>query len=370
MSGVSMGGSWMRRRWRWRAARLAAGFAIAPLSDPATAQGDFLVYPDRFATSATFVDRLGNGAPRELLAEMAPLVLAGVGDIGDRCVVIGFTMLTADQNAATQETYRIVVRGYDPVGQGPDVRVSGLVFGSGPLQPPPGSGRGAWLVTTQLSAPIVVPCRGVYHGIEVGGANWPSDGQSLFAAYHVPPPGSNGRGDNPRANAPTLAWGVQAGAPFRSPSPCTLYLGLLTATPTLLIGGIDPANARQLPVGSPCFGAGGLFPDIWRQRRDGLEARIVDARPGGGTAVLMLGVRVAPTPFPVPGFFGRLWIDATFPWFVLGTAPIASGEAAIPIAAPNGLPVTLAFGSVTFQALTFGPGWTQPIFGNAVVIGF
>jgi hypothetical protein len=304
----------------------------------------------------------------QLFQEVPKAMFRGVGDGGSACVATGFQMWTADENAATQETYSIVFRGPLSTG-GPDMSAAGLIGQIGPFLTPLATGRAGWQITATFGTPLTLPCEdSFYLGIDVQAAPWSSDGQSLYVAYYYPP-ATRFIGDNPRGNAPNHAWQAVNGVATISASQLTVRVGALVTTPVLNIGSIDPLNAKQ--VGT-CYGAGGMYPDVSSgPRDDGLEARVRDAARAGGRALLLLssGYWFVPGGLTYPGFTGHLWLDVTS-MVSLGNGTLGPGDTVIPIVPANVLPASLMGASAYVQAVTVDATLANGRFSNVAVVSF
>ena len=71
--------------------------------------------------------------------------------VAPRFEMTGMRIGTQDQDASAQETYRLVLR--RDVGGTPDCSAPGMLFMSGPLLLPPGTGAESWVVSTIFSTP-------------------------------------------------------------------------------------------------------------------------------------------------------------------------------------------------------------------------
>lgn len=328
-------------------------FALAMLiaAAPIAAQPNiFEVYPDGTNTSTNIYWRAGLGSsPGEVLQGYPERIFRGVGDAGTTwlgapsCTVEGMVYEIADLNAATIESYGLVLR------NGPGAPVCGPpgeILVVGPLSPPPGVGFTAWSITTTFSS-VTIPCdQDWYAGIrfnqnspidllQVGGSNW-----------YIGP------GDNPQPNSPSFAWQhpVTCG-PVPVPRH-TLHVGVLTECSVLNIGADHPGG----PAPDPGYGMAGVFPIV--SRPDGVCARIRDFENIGGTAQLYLSFPGVSAGF-IPGLSlapllkGSLHMAG---FTLIGTATIpSSGE--VTICHPCFVPLGFCMApTVTweFQAITFG----------------
>lgn len=339
------------------------------------AQGDFIIWPERNGSAATYTDRLVGTLAGEIFQEIPGTMFAGVGDRGGSCNVTTVYHWATDENPTTQETFHLVFRRPDPVNPGPDPNAAGLIARVGPFNlPTGGSQRQAWLITTTLSSPVPVPCKGGWFlGLDLPASpQWSMDGHSVWVAWYNPPSTRN-LGENARNNAPNHSWRIMSSVVTPSPSPCTLRLGCFTPAPALNIGGIDPANVRQLPVGSSNYGAGGMYPDIsGTPRSDGIDVRIHDPMNIGGRAHLVLGSGITPiTGLSYPGIAGRLWLDPTSGVLVyVGSSALAGPEVAVPVALPGTIPPALMGQRAAFQGLTVNAAGGNAAWSNLQVVSF
>ncbi|MCC6672915.1 MAG: hypothetical protein IT458_17760 [Planctomycetes bacterium] len=329
---------------------------LAPLC-PAQSTNLFQIYPERTGACTTHVTRMSlAGNAGEVLKEVPATLLRGVGNNGTACRVIGMRIRTADEDGSTAETYHLVFRRAAP-GGGPDPTPAGVIARFGPFQTQTSAGRVGWDITHTFAQPVTIPCEAdFYHGFELTQANWTADGQSIYTAYYYPTPPSPTVGDNPRGNALSLGWTVDPvgqfasrGVPGQNP-----WFDLLLDTPVLNMGGVDPNNVKQSPAGSPCFGAGGLYPDVsGGSRSDGLVARVTDAGNTNGRGYVFLSANwlVFAGGLPVPGVTGRLWTDPTI-FLLAGQGNLVGSEATFPIAPAGAINASLVGATVYFQALT------------------
>jgi hypothetical protein len=338
---------------RWLAAVGAVAAATAAAQDNL-----FEIYPVAHpdASATTYSTRLGLGAAWGELAQQIPGTLfSRVADVSAGAASVSeihaFRLRTQDQNAATQEHYKIVIRN----------GAFGLIEASPPFDTPfvAGGGVQAWTLTHARAAPRTVPNVGNWSmGVELGAApRWPDDGQSVHAADYY----SGARGDSPRGSAAAPApnhcfQSVAAGAFAMAATGRVLRVGVMTHAPLLNLGNVTPGNDRLLPAGAPSFGAGGGYPDIADRdgvgRCDDLAFRIRAAQAPGGRAILLLGVaRGGGVRFA--GIRGTLDLAAPA---VLRTVPLdgaGDGLTALLLGAgcPNPLRAGLVGLDIHFQAL-------------------
>ncbi|GEM_PF-5718737 len=302
---------------------LAAGM----ISGAAIAQGpvlnSFSIYPDTGNGSSTsFTSRFQATAPAQKELEVLvryPKMGYGTlfdGKVGGGSASIGaFRRVAQDQDAATQEAWRVIVR-KDKAGK-PDATTAGLVFRSAPSMTPKASGIQAWILTTSFKTPVVVPSNvDIYVGMEfaaiTGPKKWPQDGQSNHCASFL---SALPKGDNPRAGVPNPAWGIVHGTPpvVSQPSGRWLRQWVFTAGAVLQQGGVDPNNTRQSPKGSPNYASGGIYPDILntaKSRFDDLSLRVVDGNSKAGLAAILWDTGRGPG-IGISGIIGKYGLSTT-----------------------------------------------------------
>ncbi len=357
---------------------------------PAQGTSDFSIFPARDgANSVSFTTRSDAlwAQAGEMLLHVPGDMFLGVGDTDSTgvgtCAALAFWQAGQDQNPSTQETYYIIVRNHDPNTGMPDPTTAGLVARIGPLQMPtlPQTTPASWTVTDNFAQPILLPCQGGFHfGLELAAApGWTAtDGHSVWTAWYDPSAGNVTLGDHPRAGAPELAFSIVAGSstplPGTRPSAggATYQMGLWTTGPSLNVGGIDPASAAQNPVGTSCYGAGGMYPDVSGVfRSDGLDLRIHDTVNSGGTAFALLSPGPSPFgPAPVPGVIGNLWVNASVLLTVGQSTLNSNGVATIPVLAPSTVPTSLVGTTLFFQGLTVSAALANLTFTNAAGVSF
>lgn len=331
------------------------------------AQNRFQIYPERNGSAATYTSRAGGASGQvEILTEVPGAAIAGVGDVSTACEAAGFFAYLVDENPTTAEQLDVVFRNVDALGVQPGTEIARL----GPFSTPTltTTVRSTILFTVTFVTPVALPCEGTwYYGLDLYAVNnWPStDGHGLFAAWYSPP-SNRIVGDNPRVGAPNLAWQVIASVVSPVNPPMTLRMGPIVATPVLSAGGIDPINPRQSPVGSPNYGAGGLYPDIAGvPRRDGVGILVEDVTHAGGLAWSFVSFGLTPFGGLAFGFGGRLWIDPTV-LIPLGSMPLdAAGSGAFTMLAPGQIPTSAVGISVFYQSLCVGGASSLPSFSNA-----
>lgn len=322
------------------------------------AQNWFQVYPERNGTSVTYVTRPGGFGQVEVLTELPGDVIAGVGDNSAACEAVGYRVYTVDENPSTVEQFDVVVRQADSTGQPAFPELSR----AGPFATPPSTvtARTTVVLTVTFATPLPLPCQGTwFHGVDLYAATPgpTSDGLAIWSSYYYPPTtGSMPRpfGDNPRLGAPNLAWNVIGSSVSRVGQPTTYRMGPLVATPVLAAGGIDPANTFQSPLGSPNYGAGGLFPDVsGAPRADGIGVLVEDASRTGGLAWVLLGLQMTPMGLPLFGFGGRLYVDPSL-LIAFGSQPIGATGAEFTLLAPGSITSSAIGARVHYQAVVVG----------------
>lgn len=294
---------------------LSTAFLLPTLSLAVPAQDTlFEIRPSCTTHTSRGVTNLAAG---EVLMQIPGSHVIGVGHIpmGNGFEMNGMRIGTQDQDASTQESYRLVLR-RDVAGK-PDCSSLGLVFATSTMQLPPGTGTKSWILTTAFGSAVQIPrCFSMYPGVELTAApTWDADGQSVHIAMYS-------TGSNVSAAAPSLAWNCTAGVPAQPGSKRTLRIGLLVDAAVLNMGNVDVAGTRCMGT-NPDFGAGGLWPvcegNTGTLRNDALVARVRDAK--------LLG-----------GYFDvRMWPDTAcgsfYPWpFADGAWYLSPGFAGISIA--------------------------------------
>jgi hypothetical protein len=357
-----------------RIARISAWtlLSVACLQTGAAAQSnEFVIWPERNGSSVSFTSRPGIGAV-EVFQEVPGNLFAGVGDGTSGCQVSGIWHWAVDENPSTVETYHIIIRKPDTTGA-LDPTPAGIVMRAGPFMTPPGGTvRASVFLAATFTTPVTIPCRGgFFMGVELTASpNWPAtDGHGIWDARYAPP-ATRPVGDNPRMGAPQHVWAVQNGT-VTGPFDWVHRIGVYTDAPVLNIGGIDPANARQQPVGSSNYGAGGMYPDVSANpRSDGLDVRIENRSTASGVAMLLLSNQITPlAQIPVSGIEGHLWLDVRL-LIPLGSGAITGGVGTIPVATPGAISPALLGATVAFQALLLDTANRRIAFTNAQGVSF
>jgi hypothetical protein len=327
--------------------------------------------PERHGISAaSYVRRPDWNAAAEGFQELSAAHFRGIGDASGTCLVRGFYHWAADENIATAETYGIILRSADPLGQidplptGELVRVSGLTTPTAP-----GGPRGSFIMNDYFATPVVVPCtQSWFMGIAFpANPAWPAtDGHSLWSA-DIASISPALVGENPRANSPRTNWALRPSGQTINNGWSTIA-GVRVDGPTLHVGGLDPNNARQ-GVGLPCTQAnialGGLFPDIsGNPRSDGLNLRIQDNVANSGLAFVAGSLAFGPVPIPFPGIVGQYHLDLGTTT-VLGFGTLSGGALDFPLFAPSAINPVFVGVTLTFQAMVVDPLTGGSSFSNA-----
>lgn len=346
--------------------------AIAVVAATALAQSPpnpFIVFPQdperMTVTAASYVRRPDWNAAAEGLQEVALAHFRGVGDIGGGALARGFYHWAADLDLLTPETYGIVLRTADPLGQ-PDVTAAGVIVQVTGLTTPIGPGGvGSWIMTDTFATPVALPTQASwFQGLDFPASpTWPygtpADGHSLWSADTLAAMTPAIVGENGRLTAPAVTWAVRpSGQTFRTQ--WTYIMGTLVDNPMLHIGGIDPLSARTGVLGAPSYGMNGLFPDVsGSPRSDGLDLRMQDNAVPGGLAVFAASFGFWAGPPLAIGFTGDLYLDpATL--LLVGFAVPVGGAATLLVAPPGSIQPALQGQSIMFQGL-----WLDFLTGGA-----
>ena len=246
----------------------------------------FVIYPQdperQTLTCTSFVGRPDWNRAAEAHVSFRSEWLRGIGDANGVTRLFGVYHWLADERLSTSETYSLVVRDTDALGQpvtgpsGERLRISGL---SSP--PSSSTARGTWIMSDGFGLQgglLLLSGNGQWSvGVSLP-ANplWPAtDGHSLFRADLLNANTGATVGENHRAGAPNPTWALPAAAASFS-TPWTYVLGPFVTTPNLHLGGIDPTSNR---LGAPgaSYGMNGLYPDVGgNPRSDGLALRVTD----------------------------------------------------------------------------------------------
>lgn len=308
---------------------LSTPFLLPMLTVAASAQSTlFEIHPS--CTTHTWRGAIGVNAG-EVLMQIPGSHFVGVGHVpqGTSCRMTGMRIGTQDQNASTQETYRLVIR--PDLGGAPDCTAAGMLFMSGPLQLPPGTGTQSWVMTTTFSTPVGLPMCGTYYaGVALEAAPaWAVDGQSVHMSMYT-------TGSNVAGNAVNLAWNCSLGVPTQPGAKRTLRIGLLVDAAVLNMGNVDVAGTRCMGT-NPDLGAGGMWPvcegTAGTQRNDALVARVRDDQfLGGYFEVWMLDTTTCPGFTFWPLLHGGWYLPPGVSGFPIAKGFLTAGEATVPTA--------------------------------------
>jgi len=294
-------------------------------------------------TTYTARSDFGKGSG-ELLQQFPKSVFRGIGDTGQACEVNGVRWVNQDQNAATQEKFRVLIRKSGPT-KGPDATPAGVIWQSNVLTTPLGTGTLAWMNTLNFATPIKIPCdRDIFCGLQFTPAPaWSADGHSLHGSFYA----GGTSGDVVRPNSPTLSWTIISNTPPRrvqvTGAPCVNRVWLITSTPQFNVGNLH----IQARAPSPSFGAGGIYPDVAVPAREGLAFRLKDTQAANSNAFFLVSAKFSPIGLSLPGMQGHIWIDLSS-MAVMGSATAnAQGVA------------TFAPGFTARSAL---PAWWQSVY--------
>jgi hypothetical protein len=338
---------------------LASSLLLAGLASAQT-NTEFHIYPQPNAagtnTSTSAAWYYSTTLRNEVIQECPNDLFGGIGDNNTNCQFTQFRFVTQDEDAATQETYAVVLRRPLTAAPGPDVTTAGEIARTAPVQTPAGTGRAAWMITLTFTTPVTIPCEGgFFYGVEIGAFNTTlPDGQTIHGAHYT----MQALGDNPRFGAPSLGWSFNVGAATATTTSINSNMSLLLTGSVLNMGGINPSNTRQ-PSGTSNYGSGGIYPDVSANpRSDGLDARVRDYRKAGGVALLFMSRgRGTIGPIPIGGVTGRFRMDVLsifgpFSGALATPLPERPGEAIIPMSPPAGISPALLGATVYFQAIT------------------
>lgn len=305
---------------------LSAAFLLPALSLTVSAQTLFEIWPS--CTTHTWRGAIGVNAG-EVLMQIPGSHVIGVGHIpqGNGFEMTGMRIGTQDQDAATQESYRLILR-RDLAGS-PNCTTIGLVFSAGPFYLPPATGTKSWILTTGFGSPVQIPrCQSMYPGVElIAAPAWPADGQSVHMSMYT-------TASNVSAGAVNLAWNCYGGVPSQPGPKRTMRIGLLVDAAVLNMGNVDVAGTRCMGA-NPDFGGGGLWPvsegTTGTQRNDALVARVRDAQlPDGFFMVRMWPTTSCASAYPWPIVQGAWYLSPTFAEPTIATGFLVGGEATVP----------------------------------------
>jgi hypothetical protein len=340
------------------------GLLAAALSAAAAAQTSANLF-DIYSGCTNFTSRgvVATNAGEYLLQVRAShFVGVGHDPTGNGTLLSGFQYFTQDQNAATVETYSLVVRS-DAAGA-PDCSAAGLLLSVGPLSTPGGTGTIAWQITTNLTtvSTALPQCSTYYQGLEFAAApGWPNEGQSVHLTDYP-------LGDNPAPGALSLTWNCLNGAPQQPQFRESIRVGSLVRAPVLHMGNVDPSLATTclVSVGNRSFGAGGMWPQCQGTagpRNDGLDCRVRDAASANGVFALFLGTDLGCPGVPLSGIAdGALYLNPGGAFLQVTAGVLDSGGLGTATAVPPGSAActTVVNRFLHFQAFTVGGGFTLP----------
>ncbi|MBK8975311.1 MAG: hypothetical protein IPM29_05255 [Planctomycetes bacterium] len=366
---------------------LAATLAVAA---PAFAQNHVLWYYPEGTTqgSTSFTSRHGLAAAddgdacmwyhADFFASCAQMVDSTL-PVGQQLVnrVYGWQFLLQDQNAATIQSYELVLIPSDPANPGkPDPNENNTWLRTVPVAAPGGTGIVAWRISTTLATPFDMPNNGddFHAGVFLpNDAGWSAtDGMSVHMTIFGNVSGAT-VWDLPNLNFPnsgyqlpqfvnavkrTAAPGgprINPGVPATGFNNRTMHLGLVVnnRAVTLNMGSvIDPA---QRGAGdNPTFGAGGSLPDH-AVRWDGMAARISSPAHAGASYVILggfgfgAGFNWAPG-FTLPGLEGDLRVNPALGLYSFGAGALDTAGRASPVIVPYPNGWRFAVGYMGFQA--------------------
>jgi hypothetical protein len=358
--------------------------AASLLASTASAQ-TFNVFEIHSCTNFTSRGSVGTN-PGDLLMKVPSSRFQGVGQdaTGAGTTLLGFRYFLQDQNAATIETYSLIIRA-DNAGQ-PDATAAGVLLQTTSLSSPGGTGIVAWQVTVTLTTPsTVVPlCNTFYTGANVGPApGWSAtDGISFHIGTQAILNGTAAGNPAPGALASevNLAWDIingTGGTPAQPggvrvirfahlvpPSSAVLNLG--NTDPTLVGNTANCVSTLLNPAGHPrCTATGGMYPAGSVARSDGLDCRIRDLSNAGGVFVTFLGSSLGCPGLPLGSLAnGALYLNpgGTFLQVASGTLAAGTGEGTAIMLPPGVAQPSWGSQGVTleFQAFTVGPAFALP----------
>jgi hypothetical protein len=343
----------------------------------------FLVFPqdpERMGiTAASYVRRPEWNSTGEGFQQVTQDQFRGVGDTGGGIALArGFYHWAGDLNGSTPETYGIVLRTADPLGQ-PDTTPAGVLVQvnnlTTPVGPPVAIG---WIMTDVFATPVALPTNASwFQGLYLpanpawpsGTATSPPDGHSIWAADTLAAGTPATVGENGRFTAPPVTWRVNTSG-AAALTQWTYIMGTLVDNPTLHVGGIDPLSSRTGVLGAPSYGMNGLFPDVsGAPRSDGINLRLQDNVLPGGIAVFAGALGWWPAGGLPIGFGGDLYLDITS-LVLLGAAIPVGGAATMPVASPGTISPALIGQSLMFQGMWFDPATGGGRMSNAQVTIF
>lgn len=361
-----------------RAPILPAAF-FALLGPMAVAQvNPFVLYPQdperQGLTCTSFVGRPDWNRAAEAHVSFRSDVLRGIGDANGTTRLFGVYHWLADEKLSTSETYSLVVRSTDALGQ-PSTGQAGELLRINGLSSPPSTStaRGTWIMYDGFGLQgglWLLQGNGLWSvGVDLpANPQWPAtDGHSLFRADLLNANTGATYGENHRAGAPNPTWALPAtAAPFSTP--WTYVLGPFVTTPNLHLGGIDPTSNR---LGAPgaSFGMNGSYPDVsGTPRSDGLAVRVTDNLAPAGFVFLAWGGGFG-TPYYdsqyAPNLIGFCHLGAPGPNIrTVGLFQLQNGVREVTLRAPGSIPPALVGSTIVFQGVVLDPvlwlgNWTN-----------
>jgi hypothetical protein len=276
----------------------------------------------------------------------------GIGDTGEfrtrkTCELLGFGMISQDQDATTLETYWIVFRNAAMTGE-PDGSPFGLITEIGPFELPlgPNPTPVAWIITTSFTTAVQVPCKDTnfYAGIRLSeNLAWTGDGQSVWGSAYTDP--ANAAGDPVIAGAPSWAYQVDTSGAVLPTNPRTWNFRLRTERAVFQIGCVQTTDGL--------FGSCGNYPDVTVH---GLAFRVRDEMNAGGPFAIFVGDSL--TGGPPLAFDGHLWLNPGGMMMVATGTLDATGAAEFvpPGFGPGELLQYAGMGNMPFQAAILNIG--------------
>lgn len=336
-------------------------------------------YFEQYSGCTNFTSRGAAGVnAADSLLQHRTAHFAGVGHdaSGSGTSLVSFRYVTQDQNAATQETYSLVIRA-DASGA-PDPTPAGLLFQSANLLTPAGGAAPtAWQITATLMTPTTaLPlCNTFYHGFNLAAAPlWTADGQSTHMCSYYALAGQTAcplaQADNPApTGVPNVAWNIIAGAPTQPGSARSYRFDLGVTAAVMNIGNTDPtltSNAAWTcacaALGIRSWGIGGQNPQNGGSRNDGLDVRVRDLANQGGVFITFLGGSFGCPGIPLSGLAnGALYLNPGGAFIQLATGALApTGEGIATLLPPNSAPASVVNRPLDFQSFTLGATFALP----------
>jgi hypothetical protein len=312
-----------------------------------------------YGSGTTFSSRnnLPGAAGGDLLQRIDSPLFHGVGLVrvgtcrtGSRMTarLNGARVLIQDEDASTPETYNHVIVRATTSGV-PDV-TGPVIFRTGALTTPPGTGTMAWSLIADLATPVEpgIPLAGAwFHGVGLTpNLLWPADGASIHGASSV----VGVSGDNSHPLAPNAMHTIDrsAGSLTVQPTQRTSAMFLRLEGAVLRTGQDVIAAARR--GANPSYGWGGVYPYVNRPAGgDGITLHVSDAANAGGVAGWFMAVAHTPFPLPYCDANGGFWLSG--PIVTAGSGSLdATGQATLVLAGQGSLPAIV--GVVLYQTVT------------------